>query len=683
MKNFFTALLFVFMYCTSLYSFYENREKWWSERIERATLESAKYKSEITFGKGIGFLLEREIKRSTDIVEMIKKTAMEKSSDEKLYSGNEISLIMNEFFSEIFYIKYTDYVLRNINDKNALAELKLFVKEYLGKKFNNNDEKAKELNIKRILREDIRPDEWKLLNIELRIIGMMRNNELLFNNAKKTAAVKPDYTREIADDNKIISAAIERWRNESYDFSLIPKCSEEMLENSILWQKISGRINRKEFHGNSFAEYETFLLKIISYVDFLAEKVQAKERTLPFFDKKQFDDLLSVGKKIDSINRQLYELSSINSRHLAELTASEIRVIRDKKNELLKKTVRFRSDIFNFHSSGLKGLSVKKEKERDKKNAENRMIAGLELDTIIKSAEDFAEVFKKYHYSEEAFESYATMYNIFMRQAKSNRVSAELQKAMESYSIIQGLKNFDIKSMEQELILKKYLKSEGKALLERYAALSEQYRRQGIQAGDKKTAEKIILINRIFDKWCGIKIGSWKMDQFNYADIDAKAVHSLRQAVSRSGWEKNEKLEKNSDELKIKEVGIYMEIPEGWKEDPLSESDRTRGIIKLYRNFDKSASISLKIVQLNRKSVKEISDEIARISGGLPIKGRWGKKDESDYFWSVFKDSESNLVESYVVSYGNKAFVITGKSSRDKYKYFREKFGQMFESFRL
>lgn len=78
--------------------------------------------------------------------------------------------------------------------------------------------------------------------------------------------------------------------------------------------------------------------------------------------------------------------------------------------------------------------------------------------------------------------------------------------------------------------------------------------------------------------------------------------------------------------------------------------------------------------------LNEIGARWAKERGAGIVKQRWGKKENTDYFWTLARSPERNVMELYVLETEEGAIVVSGTAPRDRYTAFKARLDAVFES---
>lgn len=406
-------------------------------------------------------------------------------------------------------------------------------------------------------------------------------------------------------------------------------------------------------------------------------------------DRKVYIDYIAAIKRIDTIPRFAMKGIVFDRNVLASLQANDIRSLRSKQTDCASgiKGSRYEAGILYHEFLKNRDAAIRSGKNMD--STMKNLAAQFEIDTITGSLKDCLESFARYRYAETAFAGYRIAFDRLQNDAQTGGVTAELGQVMERGTLIPGLEGFDREILEKEMRARNYFFRKTRIELSRLVSVLQYYRHAGITVEGYPSADEMVEIESLLKKRPSVKIASWEMHETNFDLVDRKAAALISQTMKRSLW----KPVKNDDSIlagnslpavtvTLPENGITLSIPSGWRESHDKEPKNKTGVIRQYSGIDSETSISLVSLPLEKKNIKEISHRWLSGQGSKPLKERWGRQDDADYYWVLARGRDNRLSECYVISKDGCAFIVEGNSTKNKYTLFSQKLGDVFRSIR-
>ncbi len=331
-------------------------------------------------------------------------------------------------------------------------------------------------------------------------------------------------------------------------------------------------------------------------------------------------------------------------------------------------------DAFNKRTAAL---------DRKKSASESRLdtsLARYDMDRMTETLADYSSFYATLTYPEKALDQYRDAYK---RLESGEDLPRRRDSVLKTGSLIPYLDGFDITRIRSERETKNFLKKEIRALTARLSALENLYRLHGISIPGSVTRDESPAILEILNKNPRVLIGDWKMDETNITDIDKKAIQKLALSAMKRDWRPSHDGDNPGAagaRVKIESPSLAFTLPSGWAEVETKTYHNERGIFKIYGSRDETASVELVKIEEPGSPLNELSIEWHKRIGSRVVKGKWGRKGEMDYYWTISKDRSNHIRESYTFNLGNGAMIISGLSPRDRYGFFTKKMEGMINS---
>lgn len=308
-------------------------------------------------------------------------------------------------------------------------------------------------------------------------------------------------------------------------------------------------------------------------------------------------------------------------------------------------------------------------------------IAELEIELLYDKIKDYFKAFERYTYARKALEDYSSRYEDFVDEINGGECSTLLKSVLKQESMLNAVRGFDRERIAREYEIKRYLKVDITRDMARLYTLLSFYKSKCVDIRNKPVQDEVNAMKLRLGERIEVKISGWTMNEVNIDTIDYKAVKKLSMSYDKSSWlGDSEETDSSQEKVKLKNMEISFAVPGGWKEEDLMTGDTDKGILKSFRNNDRSSAIYIAQLNTAGKSEEEISDQWINKMGGSRVLKKWGRKDNTDYLWSLSRRKSGEVMESYVIKQGNTALIFSGTSSADKYSLFKKKMSSVFNS---
>jgi hypothetical protein len=313
--------------------------------------------------------------------------------------------------------------------------------------------------------------------------------------------------------------------------------------------------------------------------------------------------------------------------------------------------------------------------------------AQYELNLIITLIEEYSKTFGKYTYESEIFKRYSAEFSRVEKKLRSKDYKAFPARFNNNFSLLKSIR-LNKEKLKREKDKKEIIKKEGLRLISSLRYLMNYYKRKNADINYYPASRYILELKNRFKGNRGIRIGSWTMTSDNYVVIDKNVSAFFRKIISKNTWHETGS-NKNEDEKghhcneKIGNVQFFMNIPHGWFEESITESDRSRGIIRKFMSIDGRSSIKLAKVHFGSgksMDIKETGEKWAELKGMKPVMKKWGKKENLDYYWIFSRDGSGGVNEIYTLKRDHYTLILSGRTDSARYRFFRTRMESVFDS---
>jgi hypothetical protein len=424
-----------------------------------------------------------------------------------------------------------------------------------------------------------------------------------------------------------------------------------------------------------------------SYVAFLRSMADCCSDTT-VFDIPTAHKILTVSmRRLNNVLRIIEHSLSLEKRYFPHMNRSCLTVIKNEKMHFLEELNVIKSEILSAYRHTASRYKKMLMSDREVENNLKEKVARYEIETLLKLLSDEMALYNGLKYAEEAFAFYALKCEKLREDARSAVHSDELEDVIRLKSIVAVLEGFDDKRIKSEYITKRYLKKRILTDLSKLHTLLNFYYRKGIISKIGSEIEELKEMSRSLGKKTEVSILSWVMNETNFGDIDRKVVNDLIRIRNRRIWslevKDSDHSGKNNLENYIEEIGITISIPVGWEKIGVENSEKMWGVIRKYQSLDESAVIYIARIPEKNRKLKDMSEIWLERMGSRLIKMRWGESEVFEYFWTLSGDSKKRIMEAYAIVNDQCAFVISGITTRERYRFFKSKMEFVFKSIKV
>ncbi|MCU0848718.1 MAG: hypothetical protein MUD12_12605 [Spirochaetes bacterium] len=383
-------------------------------------------------------------------------------------------------------------------------------------------------------------------------------------------------------------------------------------------------------------------------------------------------------RKTDSFFRLMAAGAEIDKSLPKQLGPRRVREMREMKAALLNGLKIARMDM-RRHLSELESRygSLAKSSKESYSSLREKIIQN-EIDALYKIASNYSRVYGSLNYAEDALMLYFDRFNSLKHAAETGAASADLDNAVKKGSVLQAIGGFDRNRIQRERQAKEFLARETKASHARLVSAAAGCRKGPAHPKDLPTKEEFDSLTAPLKRTFVVRIASWRMCESNLEEIDRKAAKLLADTVHRKAWagDRNGTRDRTSPGgmvIRLSDPAVTFELPAGLTEGTVTDLDRESGVVKSFASRDRESVVSLILVKTAKPDPKLAMESWMKKKGVKAVKERWGKNDGREYFWTISRDGDKNILETYSFPGSGWAIIVAGKTTREKYSLFREK----------
>lgn len=453
------------------------------------------------------------------------------------------------------------------------------------------------------------------------------------------------------------------------------KLAEEYTVESLSFARWVSK-TRSVSGSEVLADYRYRAERTASYLSFIRSLVEKSAGIAPIKSPDHHMKFAVYVKNAPRILSALQASGSFDRALLPALTAEENSEIRGLKSGIAAAANAAQRDITAAYSSYYARHGELTRSRSDREEKRDAGIAQYDMDQMAATLNDYVALYGTLDYSDKALKRYHDMYRK-LEGAEGGSAVRMRDDAVRAGSIIPLLENFDIAAMTREHAARAYLKKEIHVMVARIRSLGNLFRQYDISTGHiMSQADTARILDRL-DKNPQAPVADWMMDETNAADIDRKAVQKLAQAGMKRDWMPSPAGDKNpaaGTTVEMEGLSVKFTLPDGWVEDRADSYHNERGIFKVYRSRDNSSSIEVaRISPPHESPLNELSLTWHRKIGSRVMKGKWGRQDGKEYYWTISRDNTRQVRESYAFGDGPHTVIISGSTPRERFGFFHKK----------
>jgi len=419
----------------------------------------------------------------------------------------------------------------------------------------------------------------------------------------------------------------------------------------------------------------------IAFADGLAAEGQALAGLPQPGIRKRF---AVASRDIEGLRRAAVNSMSLDrnaARFLSSAMVAEARTVRNDLNEFINKSRTENAERLAAFSKSAARESAGRAESAAAPDAES---ASFEIERMMKRIDDYTALYAGLTRTAGIIGRYAKLYSEFESSLGRGEKPGRLDEVIARKSILHLVEGYDPAALRVEHATASYLRREIAAEIARVSTLLGDCRRKGIELRGAPTEGDLAAKKAALAASPSMMIASWSMNGANMEEVDRKAVQRLAAMYHRMVWRSGVPRRGNDDtgrpEADRNANAESPLIPAGWTESEPDGDEAAAGVIKRFSSSDRTASITIARVQAGGRMLNEIGARWAKERGAGIVKQRWGRRDNSDYFWTLARSPGKSVMELYVLETGEGAIVVSGTAPRDRYTAFKVRLDALFES---
>jgi hypothetical protein len=391
-----------------------------------------------------------------------------------------------------------------------------------------------------------------------------------------------------------------------------------------------------------------------------------------------------ASRNIEGLRRAAVNSMSLDrntARFLSPAMHAEARTVRNDLNEFINKSRTENAARLAAFSRSVARESARRAESAAAPDAET---ASFEIERMMKRIDEYSTVYAGLNRTADMLGRYAKLYTELESSLGRGEKPGRIDEVIAKKSILHLVDGYDGAALRSELSTASYLRREIGAEIARVSTLLGDYRRKGIDPRGAPSERDLAARKSALAAPPSMMIASWSMNGANMEEVDRKAARHLAGMYHRMVWRSGVP-RRGNDEAVRSGAGRSVNagsplIPAGWTESEPDGDEAAAGVIKRFSSSDRTASITIARVQAGGRMLNEIGARWAKERGAGIVKQRWGKKENTDYFWTLARSPERSVMELYVLETEEGAIVVSGTAPRDRYTAFKARLDAVFES---
>ncbi len=689
---------------TSTYASVDKRQQWWNIRLEKLITMRDELDKEKGLDEQILFLADREIERARKILGIFQEKSTGVSSDaapRRVHALSEMNSMLDREFSPLFSIYTLSQFIKGFGDYRFYTYTESAVKKKLSLMIINSLKKNQK-SIDDILKNDIDKSELKVLSAELFLGSILKKMEGSFSKIKKAVSENfvsnRELKKEISDSElsvRISESIITALEKEN--FIKDPDFHDNIIDTAWSWMQMETEILKKN-SGILTDEYRNRWKSALPPEKMYEYRLNRNREYLNFIRDMYRD--ASTGTFAETISAKNYYNESASGagriiKFFRNLQSYNHSVSNDEKNSIERKKVIFENELKKYQSeiSGYCRDYLNSRVRISKKNSElmnscKGIIGQHEINVFMESIHDHIKVYSGYNYGAGVMNEYKALYDRLHNESISGKISKQLKESMSKGSLLGMMPEYKRENFERENSSRIHIKKEAMRIISWMQSVIQFYKKIDAGIRDLPSSDDIDNYKNILNQRVEKKIGQWVMTESNYETIDRNLVKDLSNSMKKTPWlevhgESDRDRGQRNFLLSLTGLRATFTIPAGWDEKVKDDTAVTGSPSKFFESYDGTSAIEISWVPLKGRNIMDLSEELINRHGAKYYMKKWGKNGFGDYFWVLSKADENVIIETYICSRNEVAFVISGRVSKEKYQFFKSKFDNVFSSLNI
>lgn len=453
---------------------------------------------------------------------------------------------------------------------------------------------------------------------------------------------------------------------------------EKATIDFITWLSSSMRITG----GSSLQDHLVQMNPAKRQLDFIIDLSRESVDTSDIESREIVSAQARSSRRIAGLFNYMESTIGLNDREKSTLTTHDLRTVAESNGEFLKQLSQCRHQVAdNIQRYSLACAHHSAHSSRAAAYLRER-IAQNEIDVLWKNAEEYADLYETYKYTDTIFTLFTQRYNDLLNLSNARKLTHDLSRVIDTQSVLEGLSDFSHERLRNEIALKQTIRAETRNAIAGVMAMLEFYRRRKIAIQCCPDPCEISLIKKKVERQAVAIVSELEMNELNFAEADAKAAMYLKRTINYRLWRKDPSSDGSPEDTDSYSFAtdssiIKIKIPRGWRE---ARNDFGQGIIKSFRSLDTLSQISLAQVPAGGRTNRDVAISWLKNIDSSRAKMRWGKTLGIEYYWVLSRDKDRQVRETYAFTKNGSVFIISGTTDALRYPLFNKKLQAVVDS---
>ncbi|HQO02025.1 MAG TPA: hypothetical protein PLI62_07130 [Spirochaetota bacterium] len=442
----------------------------------------------------------------------------------------------------------------------------------------------------------------------------------------------------------------------------------------LTWVSSTRRRDSKELTGI----YEKKISRTTEYADFIGTLFQEAADIPPAAGRQEhlyFKAALQHSPKFFSYIESGLAIPAFYNKNMSP---GDTHALRTRFRKYISYRTTVQRNIRESSNEYRQHILEKKHAKKSDRGKKNELLGRYEVELMTATLHDYVAAYKSLKYGKSALTMYARTYQKLIKEVEGG-MTPVVKKCIDRNSLFSAVPSVRTEKITDEHQTKIHLRREIRSLISRIAHLESFYDRYNINVHNILDRGEAIAIETLISKQTAIPAGDWSLNEENFPDIDRKLAQSLSNARKKAIWNTTAD---RVHPVQLPGTDIALSIPDGWTRNDGHSRKSENMTVMTYTATGDTASIDIAIVPAETNTMRTIHSGWLKIQRAASVKTKWGRKNNIDYFWSLARDNNSSIRESYLFQNGNNAVIISGSTTRNRYNFFKKKLDSVFESVR-
>ena len=383
--------------------------------------------------------------------------------------------------------------------------------------------------------------------------------------------------------------------------------------------------------------------------------------------------IFHTSKLISNFKKNLYITNYYFTRKKIEILK-----IKYLRNEHYKYLTVLQNNLF-------KTLKNKKIENNQLKKNQNKLsnsllktIAQHEIDQLYKDIKFGYKIYENFGTAKNEKIQFQKFFKKLKKDANNGNLTDDLRITIDQCSLLPLMTKINFEKISKTNKSRIFLKNEIIKSIAVLKTVISNYKKVNIIPDFLPSNNELNKLKKEINKEKNLKIGSWYLNSYNFKYIDPRAAKYLSKLFNKKAWLNNDikQNKQKKEKIKLENISFTFIPPIGLLENP----ENVKNNYKEYRGINNNTTLTIFEIKNSIEELNNILYEFASKKELNPIKQKWGKKDNTNYFWISSKDKNQNIIEIFSIRYKNNILIFMGKSDKIKYNIFTKKLKKSFKS---